>query len=90
MFQLALDILVVGGVLILMVADGALEKKLEAYVQTQKVWADAFANAKNAVVPEIMMGQGGAAGGNNAAMNLMEIMAVKAARDLQLDLKPKP
>jgi hypothetical protein len=74
----------------IMAADGALEKKLDAYVQTQKVWADAFANAKNAVVPEIMMGQGGAAGGNNAAMNLMEIMAVKAARDLQLDLKPKP
>lgn len=67
----------------LMAADGALDKKLAAYVETQKAWAEAFANSKNPVVPGVVMGGGAASGGgSNAALTLMEVMALKAAKDL--------
>lgn len=71
----------------IMIADGSLDKKLAAYVETQKVWADAFANAKNPVVPTIVTG--GASSGSNAATTMMEALSVKALKDLSLDLKAK-
>lgn len=70
----------------IMVADGALEKKLTAYVETQKAWADAMSKMTQPVVPHVMMGTSG--GSTNAAMNMMELMAVKAAKDLSIDLNP--
>lgn len=66
-------------------ADGALEKKLDAWVQSQTVWADAFSKYGGSVVPQIQTG-GGTSGGNGA-VNFMEIMGIKAARDLSLDMK---
>ena len=69
-----------------MQADGALQQKLDAYVKTQQAWAEAFANSKNPVVPGVVMGGGNGGNGNNAALNLMEVMGVKAAKDLALDL----
>jgi hypothetical protein len=75
----------------LMLADGALDKKLAAYVDTQKAWAEAFANSKNPVVPGVVMGGGaGVSGGSsNAATQLMEMMAIKAAKDLALNVGAK-
>ncbi|MCG3205638.1 MAG: hypothetical protein KCHDKBKB_02360 [Elusimicrobia bacterium] len=73
----------------IMLADGALEKKLNAYIETQKAWADAMANMKQPVVPNVVSG-GGSGGTGNSVVNMMELMGIKAARDLQLDLKPKP
>lgn len=66
-----------------MIADGALEQKLKAYVEVQKAWANAFENAKNPVVPTTVFG-GGTAGGSNAATSLMELLTVKTAKDLSL------
>ena len=71
----------------IMVADGALQQKLNAYVETQKAWAEAMSKMETPIVPGVMMG--GNAGGGNAAINLMELMAVKAAKDLNLSLKAK-
>lgn len=71
----------------IMVADGALAQKLAAYVETQKLWAEAFANVKQPIVPSVSMG-GGNGTTNNAATNLMELLGIKAARDLALDVKP--
>lgn len=71
---------------LVMQADGALEKKLAAYVETQKVWAEAMAKMSQPVVPGVMMGAGDGKSGNGV-MQMMEIMAVKAARDLQIDIK---
>ncbi len=65
----------------MMLADGALEQKLKAYVEVQTAWATAFENAKNPVVPQTVFG-GGTAGGNNAATTLMELLTVKTAKDL--------
>lgn len=71
----------------LMIADGALDKKLAAYVETQKAWASAVATSANRLVPEVVMGGNtGSAGGQNAAMTFMDILGAKAARDLSLNL----
>jgi hypothetical protein len=70
-----------------MLADGALDKKLEAYKVVQGYWANAFKDFHGTMVPQVQMG--GAANGGSSAMGaqqLMEILSVKAARDLSLDL----
>lgn len=71
-------------------ADGALSQKLEAWTESQKYWADAFGKYQGNVVPTFQTG-GGAAGPyqGNGAVNFMEIMSAKAARDLALDLNTK-
>ena len=72
----------------IMVADGALDKKLEAWKFAQERWAEAFANSKNPVVPGIVMGQ--APGGvGNGVSQFMELLGAKAARDLQLEIQAK-
>ena len=66
-------------------ANGALEQKLAAYKEVQRYWADAFGKYQGNVVPQIQSG-----GGNgNGALNFMELMGAKAAKDLTLDLKNK-
>lgn len=69
---------------LVMQADGALQQKLEAWVQAQEAWAKAFAEYKGAVVPTIQSGSGASP---NAAMNMMDILGAKAAKDLALDLR---
>jgi regulator of protease activity HflC (stomatin/prohibitin superfamily) len=69
----------------IMEADNALEKRLETYVKTQEVWANAMANAKHPLVPQVQTG--GAGGNSNAATTFMELLTSKAAKDLQIDLQ---
>lgn len=66
-------------------ADGALDSKLEAYKTVQKYWADALSKYTGNIVPTYQTG--GSTG--NGAINFMDIMGAKAARDLSLDLKNK-
>lgn len=66
-----------------MQANGALEQKLAAYIETQKYWAEAFSKFQGNLVPTY---QSGTQNGGNA-MNWMEIMGMKAMKDLNLDLK---
>lgn len=70
-----------------MLADGALDKKLAAYKEVQGYWADALKGYQGAIVPQIVSGN--SSNGGNGAMNFMEIMSAKAQRDLMLDLKSK-
>lgn len=70
----------------IMQADGALEMKLKAQVEVQKVWADAFSKYTGAIVPQI---QTGGAGTTNGALNFMDLMTAKTAKDFALDLKNK-
>ena len=68
-------------------ADGALDKKLAALVDINGVWARAAAEAP---VPSVMMGGSDAATGRQSEIGqLMQVMAVKAAKDLSVDLKTK-
>lgn len=71
----------------IMVADGALQQKLNAYVETQKAWADAYSKRAQPDVPSVIMGSG--ANGGNAANEMMNLLSIKAARDLSLELKPR-
>lgn len=66
-------------------ADGALDKKLAAWVEVQKSYAAEI--GKQRWVPDVQFG--GDAKGGNAATSLMELLSVKAARDLQLDMEIK-
>lgn len=75
---------------LVMQADGALEQKLEAWKHAQTVWADAFAKRQGNVVPEVVFGGNGAGVSTNANQMMMEMLAIKAARELSLDLRTKP
>lgn len=68
----------------IMKADGALEKKLNAQIEIQKVWADAFSKYQGAIVPQI---QTGGSGTTNGALNFMDIMTAKTAKDFALDMR---
>ncbi|WP_276373077.1 hypothetical protein [Chryseolinea sp. H1M3-3] len=70
----------------IMQADGALEMKLKAQVEVQRVWADAFSKYTGAVVPQFQTG-GGAT--TNGALNFMDIMTAKTAKDFAIELKQK-
>jgi hypothetical protein len=70
----------------IMQADGALELKLKAQVEVQKVWADAFSKYQGAVVPQIQTGSGTT---TNGALSFMDIMTAKTAKDFALDMKNK-
>lgn len=64
-------------------ADGALDKKIAAYIEVQKYWAEAFGNYTGNVVPQV---QSGGNSSGNGAVNFMEIMGMKAAKDLAVDV----
>lgn len=68
-------------------ADGALTQKLDAYVETQKVWAAAAAKAPVSSI--VMGGSGEGAGRQTEFQQMLGVMAAKAAKDLQLDMSVK-
>ena len=68
---------------LVMEADGALQQKLETYKSVMGYFANAIEKQK--WVPEIQMG-GGESGGGDAAMALIEMLSIKTAKDLALDL----
>lgn len=72
----------------IMQADGALKDKLDAWVKSQQFWAQAFANYKGNVVPYYVASPN-SGGYTNGATQFMEIMGMKAARDLNLDMSNK-
>lgn len=67
-------------------ADGALEQKLQAYKEVQAAWADAISKYGGSLVPQIVTG-GGGTGANG--LNIIDLLGIKAAKDLSLDLKTK-
>ena len=72
---------------LIMVADGALTQKLDAYIKVQGMWAKAFAEFKGNLVPQIQTGGNGVNG--NSASQFMDLMMIKAAKDLQVDFNTK-
>jgi regulator of protease activity HflC (stomatin/prohibitin superfamily) len=69
---------------LVMQANGALEQKLQAWIESQKYWSDAFKNYQGQIVPTYQMG--GPSNGSNGAQNFMDLMMMKTAKDLNLDL----
>jgi len=74
---------------LVMSADGALDKKLEAWVEVNKIYADAISKYQGNWVPQIVMagkdGSGNIAGGG--AQQLIDMLSAKTAQDLSLSLK---
>lgn len=70
---------------LVMAADGALDPKLKAYIEVNKNYAAAIAAYQGNWVPGVVMGNDGgkSAGG---AQQMIEMLTVKAARDLSLDV----
>jgi hypothetical protein len=68
-------------------ADGALAQKLQTYETVMGRFAAAIEKQK--WVPEVQMGGGAGADGGSNAMTLIEMMSVKAAKDLALDMSVK-
>lgn len=66
--------------------DGALDKKLAAYVEVQKAFAEAFSKAP---VPSVNMAGTGSTGRGGEAQDFLSLLTVKAAKDLQLDMSVK-
>jgi regulator of protease activity HflC (stomatin/prohibitin superfamily) len=71
---------------LVMEADGALAQKLETYRYAIDRWASAVEKQK--WVPEIQMGSSNGQS-TNAANQMVELLMVKTAKDLKLDLNPK-
>ena len=69
-----------------MMADGALEKKLEAYIKVQGFWANAIQNYQGQLVPSVMMGGGSGSNAAGTSQALVELLSAKTAKDLALDL----
>lgn len=66
-------------------ANGALEQKLEAYIEVQKVWANAASNSN--WVPSTIIGNTG--GGSFGPNTLMDMMMLHSAKQLGFDPSPK-
>jgi len=67
----------------ILAADGALQLKADTYVKTQEVWANAFKERK---VPSVVMGAREGSGSDNDVNTFMNMLNIKAAKDLALDL----
>jgi hypothetical protein len=72
----------------IMQADGALEMKLNAQIEVQKAWAEAFSKYTGAIVPQFQTGSGGGVNANGA-LTFMDIITAKTAKDFALELKNK-
>ena len=70
----------------IMNADGGLEKKIDAYIKVQEMWANAFKDHNGSIVPSIVMGNSTAGNAVGNANSLVDLLTVKTAKDLSLDL----
>lgn len=69
-----------------MEADGALNPKLDALVKIAEINADAIKNTKSNLVPNTVIGsQSGV--GNNPVIDLINMLNIKAAKDLSVDFE---
>jgi hypothetical protein len=74
---------------LVMEADGQLDKKLEAIVKINGMYADAIKSAQpGAWAPAVQMGAGGKDGGSRAA-DLVDLMTAKTAKELGVDMGVK-
>ena len=94
-FQKQADILEGEGIAtkkrLIMQADGALDKKLNAQIQIQKIWAEAFKEFKGELVPSVVMGSGdsGSVKYKNSAQAFMDMLMLKTAKDLGVNMKAR-
>jgi regulator of protease activity HflC (stomatin/prohibitin superfamily) len=67
-------------------ANNNFQDRIDAYIRVMQAWATAYGAQRQ--TPDVQLGGGGAAGGVGGATAAMDLLAVKAARDLQVQAKP--
>jgi hypothetical protein len=70
-----------------MEADGGLSPKLDALVKIEGFWAEAFKEHEGAMVPSVQMGGISGGTGVNATQQMMELLSVKAAKELGVEMQ---
>lgn len=65
-------------------ADGALKQKLDAYVKVQELWAAAYAQQRPTADVVFGGGEGGRASGSSPAETMMQLLSIKAAKELKV------
>ena len=73
---------------LIMSADGALQIKIDALIEVNKIWAAAYQSCPNRPTPDIIYG-GTGNGTGNAALDFMNIQNSKVLRDLNLDMNTR-
>ena len=68
---------------LVMVADGALEKKLDAWVKVNQAYASAFSSQR--MVPDVVMG--GGSGSSSNASQLVDLLTATTARQIGLSMQ---
>lgn len=75
---------------LVMAADGQLDKKLEAVVKINALYAEAIAKAQpGAWAPSVQMGGGGSHEGGSRATDLVDLLTAKTAKELGIDMGVK-
>jgi hypothetical protein len=75
---------------LVMAADGQLDKKLEAYVKVNQMYADAIAKAQpGAWAPQVVMGGSGQGNGGQNAQALVDLLTAKTSREMAVDLQAR-
>lgn len=69
----------------LLAADNGFELKMQTYLKVAEMSAKAYKERAGAVVPQVVVG--GGTGGNTGPMDLLSIIAARAATDLGVSLK---
>jgi len=91
-FQKKADILAGEGIAtkkrLVMQADGALKQKLEAWTKVQGFYADALAKYQGNLVPQIVLGGNTKGGSTDSVKNLMDLIMIKTAKDLRVEVTP--
>ena len=74
---------------LVMSADGALDRKLQALERINQMWALSFEKGTRPLTPSIVMGSGGNNGNAiNASQELMNLLTIQTARQLGVDITP--
>lgn len=71
---------------LVMQADGALDKKLQAWIEVNQAYAQAMKEYQGDWVPGVVMG-GNGSNSTNGANDFMNLLMMKTAKDLSLDMK---
>lgn len=69
-------------------ADNGLDQRLSAYVEVQKAYAAAIAQYQGAWVPAVVTGGEGVGVAGSGAQQMLDMLGVRAARDLAIDITP--
>lgn len=72
---------------LVMQANGALEEKLHAYIEVNRLYADAWKGYQGQLVPSVVMAQGGPGTAGSGVNQMIELLTTKTALDLGLDMR---